>query len=400
MDWKRVLLGLGLIVFLASTVRALVEHSYLGFFLIAGANSATRLMLLDLTLALALVAVWMVRDARLHGKSFVPHLVLTLLFGVAGPLVFLLTSPFSRRVQRLAAWTLLAALGGAAAVSWNYADLRTAEVKRPASTAAAEGRALLERVAQRHGLSAWRQHRTMKTVATDVWSSGGSWWPGPDQRFESQALLGTFTSRVELLDGPKRGEVWGIQAWRTYKQENVDVAPRFLPEPERAIEFYLPTLQYFNELPFRLLSADVVLDAGPARWRGRAFHRLFVSWGSPEPQADVDQYLLWIDRDTLLIEMVHYTVRDAVAMSVPPMDAIMKPLAVGTMHFDDYREIDGVMVPFEQTVTLVPPELTQPPVSAAFFHRIVLEEVSFDTLDATALLPDPSAGPPSDRKAG
>lgn len=114
MDWKRALVSLALILFLVSTVRVLVEHSYLGFFLIANANSATQLMLADLTIALSLVAIWMVRDARGQGKSFVPHLFITLMFGVAGPLSYLLTRSGSRRLHRVAAFVLLAALSAAA----------------------------------------------------------------------------------------------------------------------------------------------------------------------------------------------------------------------------------------------------------------------------------------------
>jgi len=36
----------------------------------------------------------------------------------------------------------------------------------------------------------------------------------------------------------------------------------------------------------------------------------------------------------------------------------MKVFAAGTIHYRAYRRQDGVMVPFEQTVTLTPPEST------------------------------------------
>ncbi len=136
MDWKRILLAAALLAFLASTVRALTEHSYLGFFLIANENSATKLMLLDLTIALTLVVIWMVRDARRHEKSFIPHIVLTLFFGVAGPLVYLVARPLSRRGQRIAAIGLLGALGAAAALHWDHDASRSAAEWRDSAAAA------------------------------------------------------------------------------------------------------------------------------------------------------------------------------------------------------------------------------------------------------------------------
>ncbi len=133
MDWKRAAVALVLIAFLASTANVLYEHSYLGFFQIASTNSATQLMLFDLTVALSLVAIWMVSDARRNGKSFVPHLVITLLFGVAGPLLYLVTRPLSRVGQRVAAGAVLLLLvGGAMALGPHVGGAHSASMNSPA----------------------------------------------------------------------------------------------------------------------------------------------------------------------------------------------------------------------------------------------------------------------------
>jgi hypothetical protein len=47
-------------------------------------------VLVDLTIALSLVTVWMVRDARQRGQSVAPFVVLTLLLGSVGPLLYLI----------------------------------------------------------------------------------------------------------------------------------------------------------------------------------------------------------------------------------------------------------------------------------------------------------------------
>ena len=90
MSGKKILLWLVLVDFVALTVYAVVQHGYLGFFELALANWATRLLFLDLCIALSLIAIWMVQDARARGASFAPYLLITLFFGAAGPLLYLI----------------------------------------------------------------------------------------------------------------------------------------------------------------------------------------------------------------------------------------------------------------------------------------------------------------------
>ena len=90
MSGKQIVLWLVLVDFAALTAYAVMQHGYLGFFELALANWATRLMAVDLVIALSLIAVWMVRDARERGAGVVPYLVATLLFGCAGPLLYLI----------------------------------------------------------------------------------------------------------------------------------------------------------------------------------------------------------------------------------------------------------------------------------------------------------------------
>ena len=90
MSGKLIVLWLVLIDFAALSVYAVMQHGYLGFFELALANWATRLMLFDLVVALSLIAVWMLRDAKERGASAWPYLAVTLFFGAAGPLLYLI----------------------------------------------------------------------------------------------------------------------------------------------------------------------------------------------------------------------------------------------------------------------------------------------------------------------
>jgi len=385
-----------LAVFTAATLVALYRYGYASFVFFAGANEATQLLFVDLALSLTLVAVWMVRDARARKAAYVPFLALALLFGSVGPLAYLLTRGSRRARQRLVGAVAVAAGALAMTLGSGHADLRNQTTRRSDTENERRSREKLERLAERHGYDAWKLRTTMETVARDYWPGGGPWWPKEDQRFRSQALLGTFTSRAELLDGSGAGEIWGLQAWAPYKERNRERT--WVSKSEGALTFYLPTLHYFNELPFRILSATVVRDGGETRHQGRTYDLVFATWRSAAPQADLDQYVLWIDRETGLLSKVRYTVREAVPRMAPLMRKLALPLVAGTMHYEDYREVDGVQVPFLQTITREPPELTRYPLSENYFHRLELEEARFDTVSREALLPDPALGEPGDRK--
>ena len=89
MTWQRAILALVLAVFLFDTAWVIAQHGYLGFFEQAMANSATQLMMLDIVIALGLACIWMYLDARKRGSNAIPYIIVTLLIGSAGPLLYL-----------------------------------------------------------------------------------------------------------------------------------------------------------------------------------------------------------------------------------------------------------------------------------------------------------------------
>ena len=99
MNAKIIALGVVLLGFVDLTAWAIYQHGYLGFFELANANAATRLLALDLVICLALILVWMRGDARQRGEAFAPFALLTLGFGAAGPLLYLIRREW-REVRR------------------------------------------------------------------------------------------------------------------------------------------------------------------------------------------------------------------------------------------------------------------------------------------------------------
>lgn len=80
-----------LAAFSAITAIALWNHGYWGILAPHFQSFGAGQVLFDLVIALTLVLIWLVRDARALGRNPWPWIVLTLVGGSFGPLVYLLT---------------------------------------------------------------------------------------------------------------------------------------------------------------------------------------------------------------------------------------------------------------------------------------------------------------------
>ena len=90
MSGRKILFSIALAAFAVLTVEAIIAHGYVGFFELAMANWATRTLSADLVISLSLITWWMVVDARRRGRAFLPYVLVTLIFGAAGPLLYLI----------------------------------------------------------------------------------------------------------------------------------------------------------------------------------------------------------------------------------------------------------------------------------------------------------------------
>lgn len=84
------LLILVIAAFAALTGVALMEHGYIGIFSFHFTSSAGMQVITDLVIVCALAMIWMVRDASTQGRTVWPFVVLTLVAGAFGPLLYLL----------------------------------------------------------------------------------------------------------------------------------------------------------------------------------------------------------------------------------------------------------------------------------------------------------------------
>lgn len=290
----------------------------------------------------------------------------------------------SRRALGAAPLALALALGACTA------DLRhpTLVERPPTDEARARGRQLLNNAAARHGMAAWQGFATAEFIFRDDWDSalaavlGLEPWDAEDE-VRIRVMRGGFDSRVDFVGGPRAGEVWGLWGADWWAIED-GVVER---EEEDGEGFVVRAMVFLFTAPMRLADAEIVVYDSEVRAGSRTYDRVLATWGSLEPN-DADQYRVWIDRGTGRVDLVDFTVRDKGGF------------LTGRAIFADYRRVDGVLVPFDVTITDVGKTTDDP-----FLHRVQLKQVRFDAFAPAELAPPtggaapPRAPPPSSQPA-
>jgi hypothetical protein len=90
MTKKQWVLAIVLADFLVLNAWVVMQYGYMGFIREVLSTVPGIAVLVDLTIALTLVGIWMWNDAKRRGIAVVPYLVIGLFLGSVGPLLYLL----------------------------------------------------------------------------------------------------------------------------------------------------------------------------------------------------------------------------------------------------------------------------------------------------------------------
>ena len=229
------------------------------------------------------------------------------------------------------------------------------------------GRGLLAAASLEHGLDAWLKKKTLTVVMRDEWRglmtkiAGRPW--NKEDLLKVTFRNGTFTSRLTFIEGDRKGRTIGIQSWHTYERDSNELDFEFKENDDTT--FWLPAFQYFFEIPFRIYNGEIVGWIGEAELRGMLCDRVFVTWNKIEPHAENDQYIVWINQETSRVELVQYTVRDAFRF------------VTGEIRFEDYRDIEGVQLPFKMTVSNLNSVYED---GDDYIHQVRIESAEWDVI--------------------
>lgn len=93
MNIRKIILTLVFVDFAAFSAWAVYQVGIVGFWEGFVHNAGSLQLGIDLVIALGLVMAWMVADARRRGAAWAPWVLLTLVLGSLGPLLYLLQRP-------------------------------------------------------------------------------------------------------------------------------------------------------------------------------------------------------------------------------------------------------------------------------------------------------------------
>jgi len=265
-------------------------------------------------------------------------------------------------------------------LSFNFfmADLRTNEIKSGAQSddKIRLAQDILNEAISKQGLDNIDRFSSYEITGRDQWKGMtgkmGNPWKWNNDKMAMRFTVGDFDGQVEVLEGDHKGLIAGMQSWNYYekKDNKYDISV----ETNSGITFTLAAFHYFFELGNRLVDAPVLRYAGKDQFNGQEMHKIFASWGNKATK-DYDQYILWIGKDSKLIEATTFTTRDN------PKPA---PLFLyGSLKFDDYRIVDGIMIPFKQTAQIMNPKTDE----NDYIHQLTIETFEWDKMEADELRP-------------
>ena len=281
--------------------------------------------------------------------------------------------------------------------SCGIADLRTDLIKNASPEEIVElgnkGRALLKASYEKQGLDVFGSHQNYTFTAHEKWNGFlgklANPWGVNDEQMRFSYRVNSFDGRVEILSGKKEGTYFGLQSWKYYEGKGSD-QPNFnininIKKNDKIV-FSIPAYHYFVELLVRLQTVPITEYAGNTQIGGVVYDMVLATWGeNSEPTKEYDQYLVFINQKTGLLEYCTYSAHEN---KMPGNNS-----ATATIHFDDYREMDGIWIPMLHKVILSKPKKEARPI-----HQMKITSFQFDVVADSILFPNTALPKMGDKK--
>ena len=165
-----------------------------------------------------------------------------------------------------------------------------------------------------------------------------------------------YSSELLFLDGVRKGETWGLDNNQAY----ISRSSRF-DRSHANTKFYLTTYQYFTQIGHWLKNVPLRVFLDERKLGDVNYDLVLATWESLKPSPNYDQYIIWINQETKLIEIIEYTIRDQFAG------------AYGTITFSDFKKIGVITVAYKQTIT-------PGPENEYVLHQMVIENLTYRIL--------------------
>lgn len=219
------------------------------------------------------------------------------------------------------------------------ADIRTPEMKTAidAAGSANKAREILQSAILAHGADRWEEFQTVSFDFQEQFMrlKFAAPFPKGGAKVKLEYVPDSYDGRVTILDGKKKDEQWGLSDFSSWKKK---AGKEMVWKHNKKTKFWLPTYQYFIQLPIKILEADYLRYGGRRSIDNINYEIVFASWKTDEPQKDLDQYAMYINPKTNLIDFVEYTVRGGGGWFH------------GMCIYENYNEAQGIQIPGVMTV--------------------------------------------------
>lgn len=252
-------------------------------------------------------------------------------------------------------------------------DIRTPEMKTAidAAGSANKAREILQSAILAHGADRWEEFQTVSFDFQEQFMKFkfAAPFPGGGAKLKLEYITDSYDGRLTILDGKKKGEQWGLSDFSSWKKK---AGKEMVWKHNKKTKFWLPTYQYFIQLPIKILEADYLRYGGKRSIDNTNYDIVFASWKTDEPQKEFDQYAMYINPETELIDLVEYTVRGAGASFR------------GVCLYENYNQVQGIQIPGVMTVLGPKVDFEKRDV----FHRMEVLGTEFNAVKKEELMPE------------
>lgn len=181
-----------------------------------------------------------------------------------------------------------------------------------------------------------------------------------------------FNGQVTYLEGRKKGKTYGLQSWKDYRfKKKEDLKTK----KSKRYNWGLATYHYVIEAPMRLLGADIIRYAGEKEFDGKQYDLVYATWGQDAPHKEHDQWLVYINKQSGMIDLTEITINDFFLPMPPGMKG-------ATIQTERKLTSNGSYLPSFVTIQLGKPKSTKKHV-----YTFELNDYKFDVFPQEELSP-------------
>ncbi|MEM6807426.1 MAG: hypothetical protein AAF696_38865 [Bacteroidota bacterium] len=198
-------------------------------------------------------------------------------------------------------------------------DIRPEELKGD-YTLTHSGKFYLEKAQSAHGMDVWlKQDSISFEIHQHIQDALAKFKLAPGEKSEPQYHMISFPKnrQASYYESIKTEPSYFIACDDKGTYKKID---RSLSYGHSNIHFFYYAIQHLLEFPFEMGTADILEYIGEDEMNNQSYELVFASWESLKPSLEYDQYIIWVNKKTGLIDRFDATGRDIMPFAKARVD--------------------------------------------------------------------------------